>query len=153
MSLTQFEPYNQILEKILDAPLGEVVTVLGDNLRCRVYLDVIEQTTPKPGTKFERKITVSAEGLPLIRATIKFDRKELPSYIVKELLQKSEKIGTILKNYGISNKKNTVFLTRGKNSLFRVYQVKHNNRIWFEISEEIKLNHLDSILREFPLGI
>ena len=86
MSITQFKPHNDLLKKILNASLGEVVTVLVENLNCKIYLDLIEQNTPKLGTEFERKITVSAGGLPLIRAVIKFDRKILPPFIVKDLL-------------------------------------------------------------------
>lgn len=150
MSLTEIEPTDKLVEKILHASLGDVVTVLEENLRCKICLDIIEQNTPSPGTEFERKVTVSARDIPLIRATIKFDRNFLPSFIVKKLLQKNERIGTILENYDIPNKKNTVFLSRGKNNLFRVYEVKNNNKVWFTVSEEIKLDNLDSLLTEFP---
>jgi hypothetical protein len=110
MSITQIETQNDLLEKILDASLGEVATVLGEQLHCKIYLYLIEQNTPKPGTKFDRKITVSAEGLPLIRAVIKFDRKTLPQFIVKDLLQKQRKIGTILERFEIPNEKIIIFL-------------------------------------------
>lgn len=151
MSITQYETQNDLLEKILDAPLGEVVTVLGEHLDCNIFLDLIEQNTSKPGTKFDRKITISAGGLPLIRAVIKFDRKTLPLFIVKDLLQKQRKIGTILQRYGIPNEKNIVFLRRDDNEIFRIYEIRYNDKVWFEISEEIRLDHLSSIQREFPL--
>ena len=151
MSITQFKPHNDLLKKILNASLGEVVTVLVENLNCKIYLDLIEQNTPKPGTEFERKITVSAGGLPLIRAVIKFDRKTLPPFIVKDLLQKRRKIGTILELNGIPNKKNIVFLTRDQKMLFRIYEIKNDGKVWFEISEEINLDYLYSIQREFSL--
>lgn len=105
MSITQFKPNNTLLEKILKASLGDVVTVLRKYLSCRISLDLIEQNTPKPGTEFERKVTVSADGWPLIKAAIKFDRKTLPAFIVKNLLQKKEKIGMILQKYDIPNEK------------------------------------------------
>jgi len=151
MSITQFKPNNTLLEKILNASLGDAVTVLAEHLNCRINLDLIEQNTPKPGTEFERKITVSAAGLPLIRAVIKFDTKTLPSSIVKDLLQKKEKIGTILKRNGIPSEKNIVFLKKDQKRLFRIYEIKNNTEVWFKISEEIKLDHLDSIQREFSL--
>jgi len=152
MSITQVESHNDLLKKILNASLGEVVTVLLENLNCKIYLDLIEQNTPKPGTEFERKITVSAEGLPVIRAVIKFDRKTLPAFIMNDLLQKRRKIGTILELNDIPNEKNIVFLTHDQKRLFRIYEIKNDGKVWFEISEEINLNYLYSIQREFSLS-
>ena len=152
MSITQVESHNDLLKKILNASLGEVVTVLVENLNCKIYLDLIEQNTPKPGTEFERKITVSAEGLPLIRAVIKFDRKTLPAFIMNDLLQKRRKIGTILELNDIPNEKNIVYLTNDQKRLFRIYEIKNDGKVWFEISEEINLNYLYSIQREFSLS-
>ena len=151
MSITQVESHNDLLNKILNASLGEVVTVLVENLNCKIYLDLIEQNTPKPGTEFERKITVSAEGLPVIRAVIKFDRKTLPAFIMNDLLQKRRKIGTILELNDIPNEKNIVFLTHDQMRLFRIYEIKNDGKVWFEISEEINLDNLYSIQREFSL--
>ena len=149
MSITQVEPHNDLLKKILNASLGEVVTVLVENLNCKIYLDLIEQNTPKPGTEFERKITVSAEGLPVIRAVIKFDRKTLPAFIMNDLLQKRRKIGTILELNDIPNEKNIVFLTHDQKRLFRIYEIKNDGKVWFEISEEINLDNLYSIKENF----
>jgi len=153
MSITQIDAQNDLLEKVLNASLGEVVTVLEDHLNCKIYLDLIEQNTPKPGTKFDRKITVSAGGLPLIRAVIKFDRKDLPSFIVRDLLQKQKTIGTILQKYGISNEKNIVFLKQDEKRIFRIYEIRYKDKIWFEISEEIMVGNLSSIQKEFPSEI
>jgi hypothetical protein len=151
MSITQIKLQNDLLQKILNAPLGEVVTVLGESLNCKISLDLIEQNTPKPGTKFERKITISAGELPLIRAVIKFDRNILPPFIVKDLLQKQKKIGTILQIHGIQNEKNIVFLRQDEKRIFRIYEIKDKDKVLFEISEEIRLDHLSSIQNEFPL--
>jgi hypothetical protein len=151
MSITQIDAQNDLLEKILNAPLGEVVTVLEDHLNCKIYLDLIEQNTPKPGTKFGRKIIVYARGLPLIRAIIKFDRKDFSSFIVKDLLQKQKKIGTILQKYGISNENNIVFLKQDEKRISRIYEIRYKDKIWFEISEEIMVGNLSSIQKEFPL--
>src|SRR3990167_2738303 len=106
MSVSQIERNDVFLKKILEAPLGQIVTVLGENLNCKISLDLIEQNTPKPGAEFERKIVVSADELPIIRAIIKFDRNVLPRYIVNDLLQKPRMIGTILNKNGIPNEKN-----------------------------------------------
>jgi len=151
MSKAQVESHDDLLKKILNASLGEVVTVLVENLNCKIYLDLIEQNTPKPGTEFERKITVSAEGFPIIRAVIKFDRKTLPPFIMNDLLQKRRKVGTILELNGIPNEKNIVFRTLDQKRLFRIYEIKNDGKVWFEISEEINLDYLYSIQREFSL--
>jgi len=70
---------------------------------------------------------------------------------VKDLLQKRRKIGTILELNGIPNKKNIVFLTRDQKRLFRIYEIKNDGKVWLEISEEINLDYLYSIQREFSL--
>lgn len=151
MSVTHIESKNNLLEKILDASLGEVVTILEKYLDDKISLELIEQNTSQPGNKFYRKIIVTAGGLPLIRAVIKFDKKFLPSYIVRDLLQKQMKVGSILQRHGIQNEKNTVFLRQDENKVFRIYEIKNNNKIWFEIHEEIMLNHLNSVQSEFTL--
>ena len=151
MSVTQIKLQNYLLEKILNASLGEVVTVLEESLNCKISLDLIEQNTPKPGTKFERKITISAGELPIIRTVIKFDKKILPPFIVKDLLQKQKKVGTILQRYNLPNKKNVLFLRQDEKKIFRIYEIKNNDIVWFEISEEIRLDQLSSIQREFSL--
>jgi hypothetical protein len=56
MSISKLDENDIFLKKILDAPLGQVVTVLGENLNCKICIDLIEQNTPKPGTKFEKKL-------------------------------------------------------------------------------------------------
>ncbi len=35
--------------------------------------------------------------------------------------------------------------------IFRIYEIKNNDIVWFEISEEIRLDHLSSIQKEFSL--
>ncbi len=57
MTCTQFETNDLLIKEILDAPLGHMVSVLEHHLCCKIKLDLIEQNTLKPGSKFERKIT------------------------------------------------------------------------------------------------
>ena len=109
MLTRQFEVNNDLIKDILDAPLGHVVTVLESNLDCNIKLDLIEQNTSKPDSKFERKIMITANNLPLIKAVIKFDRKILPKHIVNQLLQKKNLVGTILDLNDIPNKKDIIF--------------------------------------------
>ena len=153
MSVSQIEKNDIFLKKILETPLGQIVTVLGENLNCKISLDLIEQNTPKPGTKFERKIVVSADELPIIRAIIKFDRNVLPRSIVDDLLQKRRSIGTILNKNGIPNEKNVTSLNLDQDGkkIHRVYEIRSNGNVLFEISEEIKLDHLDTIRRKYHI--
>ncbi len=153
MSISKLEENDIFLKKILDAPLGQVVTVLGENLNCKICIDLIEQNTPKPGTKFVRKIVVSADGLPIIRAMIKFDRTQLPDSIVNELLQKRSLVGTILNRYSILNNKKVISINFDKDGkkLYRIYEIQSHGRVLFEIDEEIKLDHLDLIRKKYHL--
>ena len=153
MSVSQIERNDVFLKKILEAPLGQIVTVLGENLNCKVSLDLIEQNTPKPGTKFERKIVVSADELPIIRAIIKFDRNVLPRSIVDDLLQKRRLIGTILNKNNIPNERNLISLNLDQDGkkIHRVYEIRSNGNVLFEISEEIKLDHLDIIRKKYHI--
>ncbi|QLH11097.1 hypothetical protein [Nitrosarchaeum sp. AC2] len=153
MSISKLDENDIFLKKILDAPLGQVVTVLGENLNCKICIDLIEQNTPKPGTKFERKIVVSADGLPIIRAIIKFDRNQLPDLVVNELLQKRSLVGTILNRYSILNDKKVISANFDKSGkiFYRVYEIQSHGKILFEIEEEIKLDHLDLIRKKYYL--
>jgi len=153
MSISKLDENDILLKKILDAPLGQVVTVLGENLNCKICIDLIEQNTPQPGTKFERKIVVSTDGLPIIRAIIKFDRNQLPNLVVNELLQKRSLVGTILNRYSILNDKKVISANFDKNGkiFYRVYEIQSHGKILFEIEEEIKLDHLDLIRKKYYL--
>ncbi|MCE9651643.1 MAG: hypothetical protein K8Q89_01075 [Nitrosarchaeum sp.] len=153
MSVSELKISDIFLKKILEAPLGQVVTVLGENLNCKISLDLIEQNTPKPGTEFERKIVVSADGLPLIRAIIKFDRNVLPQSILNDLLQKRSLVGTILNRNKIKNKKNVIYLDLDSNGkkILRVYEIRDKDSVLFEVSEEIRLDHLDAIRTKYQI--
>jgi hypothetical protein len=67
-----------LLNKILDAPVGQVVTVLGEMLNCSIKLQVIEQNTVSPN-KFVRNISITAQEFPVIKANVKFDSTILPN--------------------------------------------------------------------------
>jgi chorismate-pyruvate lyase len=145
MLTRQFNTNDSLIKEILDAPLGCVVATLENHLDCNIKLDLIEQNTSKPGSKFERKIMITANNLPLIKAVIKFDKKILPKHIVNQLLQKRSLVGTILNLNDIPNKKDIIFLKIEKAKITRVYQIKYDQIIFFEISEEIRLDYIDSI--------
>jgi len=145
MLTRQFDTNDSLIKEILDAPLGCVVATLENHLDCNIKLDLIEQNTSKLGSKFERKIMITANNLPLIKAVIKFDKKILPKHIVNQLLQKRSLVGTILNLNDIPNKKDIIFLKIEKAKITRVYQIKYDQIIFFEISEEIRLDYIDSI--------
>ena len=145
MLSTEFDTRDLLIQEILDAPLGHVITVLENHLNCKIKLDLIEQNTSKPGSIFERKITIMADDYPLIKAIIKFDKNILPKHIVDQLLQKRQLIGTIMNLNGIPNKKDVISLNVEKKKINRVYQINYDQNTYFEVYEEIRLDYIDSI--------
>ncbi len=144
MSISQIQTNESLIKEILDAPLGQIKTMLEGHLNIKLKLDLIEQNISN--SKFVRKITITAENLPLIRATIKFDKKILPKHIFDQLLQKRSIVGTILNINNIPNKKNIIVqkINEG-NTITRTYQIKHDGKIFFQVSEEIRLDYIEII--------
>jgi len=134
-----------LLNKILDAPVGQVVTVLGETLNCNIKLKVIEQNSIAPN-QFVRKVSITAQELPVIKANVKFDSTVLPEFIMADLLKKKRGIGTILNVNGINATRNIIALNRDpdENKVSREYEIIHNGRVWFTIMEEIRLGNLGS---------
>ena len=132
-----------LLNKILDAPVGQVVTVLGEVLNCNIKLRVVEQNKNSSG-QFVRNILISAQEFPVIKANAKFDSAVLPEVIITDLLKKKRGIGTILNMNNIKATRKMLSLTQDENSASREYQIIHNEVVWFTIIEEIKLGSLGS---------
>ena len=132
-----------LLNKILDAPVGQVVTVLAEVLNCNIKLQVIEQNKNSSG-QFVRNISISAQEFPVIKANAKFDSAVLPEVIITDLLKKKQGIGTILNVNNIKATRKILSLNQNKNSASREYQIIHNEVVWFTIIEEIKLGSLGS---------
>ena len=132
-----------LLNKILDAPVGQVVTVLGEALNCNIKLQVVEQNKNSSG-QFVRNISISAQEFPVIKANAKFDSAVLPEVIITDLLKKKQGIGTILNMNNIKATRKMLSLTQDENSASREYQIIHNEVVWFTIIEEIKLGSLGS---------
>ena len=132
-----------LLNKILDAPVGQVVTVLGEVLNCNIKLQVIEQNKNSSG-QFVRNISISAQEFPVIKANAKFDSAVLPEVIITDLLKKKRGIGTILNMNNIKATRKMLSLNQDENSASREYQIIHNEVVWFTIIEEIKLGSLGS---------
>ena len=134
-----------LLNKVLDAPVGHVVTVLREILDCNINLEVIEQSTIAPN-QFVRKVSITAQGLPVIKANVKFDSTVLPEFIMSELLKKKHGVGDILNANNIDATRNILSLNRNsdKNKVSREYEIIHNGIVWFTIMEEIRLGNLGS---------
>ena len=132
-----------LLNKILDAPVGQVETILGEALNCNIKLQVIEQNKNSSG-QFVRNILIIAQEIPVIKANVKFDSTVLPELIVTELLKKKHGIGTILNMNNIKATRKMVSLNQNENSVLREYQIVHNEIVWFTIIEEINLGSLGS---------
>jgi chorismate-pyruvate lyase len=134
-----------LLNKILDAPVGKVISVLRDIHNCDIKLEVIEQNTVLPN-QFVRKVSITTHGFPVIKANVKFDSTVLPEVIMAELLKKKQGVGDILNANNINVTRNVISLNRNhdKNKVTREYEIIHNGIIWFTIIEEIRLDNLGS---------
>jgi len=132
-----------LLNKILDAPVGQVVTILEEFLKCNIKLKVIEQNTVS-SDQFMRKVSITAQGFPVINANVKFDSTILPEFIMTDILRKKRGIGTILNVNNIKAARKIIALNQDEDSASREYQIIHNGIVWFTIIEEIKLGNLSS---------
>ena len=125
--------------------MGYVEKTVEEILKRPVRLDVIEQNLIT-GTIYNRKIVISVDKVPIVRATARFDSKNIPDFIVKELLQKKEGIGNILRKHNITVQRKTLEISvepDGK-KLTRGYEILYNNVIWFKIIEKIRLDLLNT---------
>jgi chorismate-pyruvate lyase len=134
---------DNLLSKILAAPVGKVVDVLSEILNCNINLQIIEQNTVSPH-KFIRKISISANEIPVIKAHVKFDSTILPKFILDELLKKEQGIGTILTQNNISASRNVISVNHNivENKASREYELLKDGTVWFTILEEIRLDGL-----------
>jgi len=132
-----------LLNKILDAPVGQVEMILGEALNCNIKLQVIEQNKNSSG-QFVRNILIMVEEFPVVKANVKFDSTVLPELIVTDLLKKNRGIGTILNMNNIKATRKMLSLNQNENSALREYEIIHNQIVWFTIIEEIKLGSLGS---------
>ncbi len=134
-----------LLKRILDAPVGHVESTLKMALECDVHLDIIEQNQIS-GTNFVRKVTITANELPVILAIVNFDSKILPSNVLAELLRKKDGIGTILTQNHIKSIRKIISVDydEKQQKVTRRYQIITDNTVWFEISEEIRLDYIIS---------
>ena len=134
-----------LAKTLLDAPVGHLEQTIEEILKLPVRLDVTEQNLIS-GTTYNRKIVIAFGQVPIVRATVRFDSKHIPKLIMTELLQKKEGIGNILRKHNITVQRNTLEVNvepDGK-KLTRDYEIWYNNLIWFDITEEIRLDLLNA---------
>ena len=134
---------NQIEKTLLDAPVGYVEQTLSIIIKKPVYLKVVEQNSVS-GTYYMREVIIGHNQFPLLRAIVKFDSKNLPEEVMSGLLQKKESIGKILKKNNVTAERRMVSLDFDpyRRTVTRDYEILHNGLVWFQISEEIRLDFL-----------
>jgi len=127
---------------LLDVPVGQIEAFLKQKLQGDVHLEVVEQNRTS-GTNFVRKVVITANNLPVIRATVSFDSSKLSEQILSGLLRKNEGIGSILTQNNIQAQRNVVSLESGSDgTVKRNYEIITNNTVLFYVSEEILLANL-----------
>lgn len=134
-----------LAKALLDAPIGYVEKTISEILKKPVNLNVVEQNSLFR-TKYLRKIVISADKLPIVRAYVRFDSKILPEYVMYDLLQKKEGIGTILTKYNIPVQRRAILIYFDKDGkkVTREYEIVYDDTVWFQISEEIRLDFLSA---------
>ena len=132
-----------LLNKVLSAPVGKVADVLCEILNEDVKLKIIEQNAISPN-KFERKVVISSNDLPVIKAQAKFDSTVLPKSIFDELLKKKQGIGAILIQNSINATRKEISMNHDldENTVSREYEIINNGSVWFTIFEKIHLGNL-----------
>ena len=134
-----------LAKALLDAPIGYVEKTISEILKKPATLNVVEQNSLF-GTKYLRKIVISADKLPIVRAYVRFDSKTIPEYVMYDLLQKKDGIGTILTKYNIPAQRRAVLIYFDKDGkkVTREYEIVYDDTVWFQISEEIRLDFLSA---------
>lgn len=132
-----------LAETILNTPIGHVEQTVADILKRNVIFNVIEQT-PIGKTEYLRKIVISADQFPIVSATVRFDSKIIPPHILAELLRKKEGIGTMLQKHHVIAHRRSIVITVSADGkkITRNYEIMQDSSVWFQISEEIRLDLL-----------
>ena len=134
-----------LAKTLLDAPIGYVEQTVSEITKKPARLDVTDQNSID-GRKYVRKIIISVGQFPIVRATVRFDTKIIPKPMISDLLQKKYGIGTILRKYHINAQRSSVVIDADPDGkrITRNYGIVHNSSIWFEISEETRLDLLSA---------
>ncbi len=130
---------------LLDAPVGYVEQTISEIIKKSIYLKVVEQNSIS-GTKYVRKVVIGHNQFPIVSAITKFDSQNLPESVMSGLLQKKESIGKILRKNNIVAQRRSVIVNYDpeRKKLTRDYEILYNNSVWFQVSEEIRLDFLSA---------
>ena len=128
---------------LLYAPVCYVEQTISDIIKKPVYLKVVEQNSIS-GTKYVRKAVIGYLQFPILRAIVKFDSKNIPKQVMTPLLQKKESIGKILQKYKIPVQRRVMAIDvqPDRKTITREYEILCDGLLWFQISEEIRLDFL-----------
>jgi len=134
---------DQIAKTLLDTPVGYVEQTISTIIKKPVYLNVVEQNSVS-GTKYVRKVVIGHGQFPILRAVVKFDSKNIPREVMTGLLQKKESIGSILRKNNVIAQRLPVGINfdSERKTVTREYEILCNSSVWFQISEEIRLDFL-----------
>jgi chorismate-pyruvate lyase len=134
---------DQMAKTLLDGPVGHMEQTISMIIKKPVYLKVVEQNSVS-GTNYVRKVIIGHNQFPLLRAIVKFDSENLPQEIMSGLLQKKESIGNILRKNNLSAQRRmlSIDFDPHRRMVTRDYEILHNDLVWFQISEEIRLDFL-----------
>ncbi|MDE1764816.1 MAG: hypothetical protein KGI27_00940 [Thaumarchaeota archaeon] len=128
---------------LLEAPVGYVEQTISDIIKKPVYLKIIEQN-PISGTRYARKAVIGYDRFPILRAFVIFDSKNIPKQVMAALLQKKESIGRILRinRIEVQRRPKTIDVDPAKKTITREYEILFDDLVWFQVSEEIRLDFL-----------
>lgn len=134
-------------EKILLAEVGTVEQVLSILVNSPIHVEVITQK--RTDDTLERAVWLcDGDGKRLLFARSVGHLDAMPMGIVLALTSGQAGIGSILTQHWIETYRRIVDLgyDPGKQVLFRRYEILHDGKVWFEISEEfgrMALTHRD----------
>jgi chorismate-pyruvate lyase len=133
---------DSIVNDLLNVPVGQIEAFLKKKLEGKIQLQVVEQNRIS-GTNFVRKVVITVNSMPVIRATVSFDSSKLSEQILSALLRKNEGIGSILTRNNIHAQRKVTSLDSGSDgTVKRNYEIISNDTILFYVSEEILLANL-----------
>ena len=134
-----------LAKTLLDAPVGYVEQTIAEIIKKPVYLNVVEQNSTH-GTNYVRKVVIGRDQFPIVCAVSKFDSKHLPELVMLGLLQKKESLGKILRTNNIRAQRGSVVVKfdLGRKKITRDYEILYESSVWFQVSEEIRLDFLSA---------
>lgn len=133
----------EIGRMLLEAPVGYVEQTISDIIKKPVYLKIIEQN-PVSGTRYARKAVIGYDRFPILRAFVIFDSKNIPKQVMVALLQKKESIGRILRinRIAVQRRSKAINVNPARKTVTREYEILFGDSVWFQVSEEIRLDFL-----------